>query len=54
MKLSEYASYDATGLAELVARKEVSADELTDAARYCRREPAAEFHGGCHRAAHCR
>jgi len=33
MKLSEYASYDATGLADLVARKEVSADELTDAAR---------------------
>ena len=32
MKLSEYAHYDALGLAELVARKEVSARELAQAA----------------------
>ncbi|MBV1694626.1 MAG: amidase [Hyphomicrobiales bacterium] len=32
MKLAEYASYDALGLAKLVARKEVSAKELTETA----------------------
>ena len=32
MKLPEYVSYDATGLAELVASKEVAADELLDCA----------------------
>ncbi|REK90461.1 amidase [Streptomyces inhibens] len=33
MDLSEYVSYDATGLAELVARREVTAAELAEAAR---------------------
>lgn len=32
MKLSEYTSYDALGLAELVANRKVSAEELTNAA----------------------
>jgi amidase len=32
MKLAEYASYDALGLAKLVARKDVSAKELTETA----------------------
>lgn len=33
MKFSEYAGYDGLGLAELVAKKEVSAEELADYAR---------------------
>ena len=36
MNLAEYASYDALGLAELVARKEVSPKELALAAAAAR------------------
>src|SRR5690348_12088727 len=32
MRFDEYSRHDATGLAELVARREVSADELLDVA----------------------